>query len=321
MNAETTAPAAPTERLTTLLGIAHPLILGPMRLITLGAMAAEVSNSGGLGVIAGSGLSAEQLRRELDTAATRTERPLAVNIPIYRPNAEEAMDIALEKGVAVIYTSAGNPAKFLPRLKEAGVTVIHKVSNEKMAVKAEAAGVDAVVAMGYEAGGHVGRGNNTTFCLIPRLTDILTIPVIAAGGVADGRGLLAALALGAAGVEIGTRLVGSTECPVPDFFKEAIQQADGEATLLLGKGAMPIRVLKNRVTMEVSGMTDTAADQAMEKAGDAVYVQSGGDRETAVMPCGQAASLIREIAPVREILQKIMTETIAVRDQLQRIKL
>jgi len=302
-----------------ILGVHVPIILGPMRLITLGKMAAEVSNCGGLGVVAASGLSADQLRKELSDAKERTSYPLAVNIPVYRPNAFEAMEIAIEMGVKIIYTSAGNPSKMIQRIKEAGLSVIHKVSGEETARKAEDAGVDAVVAMRFEAGGHVGREQITTMCLIPRLRDILSIPVIAAGGIADARGVAAAFALGAEGVEIGTRFAASTECPVPGFFKECIQNADSDATLLLGKDVMPIRVLKNAVTMKAAGMGDEKTDEIMKTKGDASYVQSGGDRDTAVMPCGQVVGIVHESLSIHDIFSEILRDVETVTGGIQKI--
>jgi len=306
-------------RVSEILNTRFPIILGPMRLITLGKMAAEVSNCGGLGVVAASGLSSDQLRTELAEAKERTAYPLAVNIPVYRPNALEAMEIAIEMGVKIIYTSAGNPSKMIQRIKEAGLSVIHKVSGEETDRKAEAAGVDAVVAMGFEAGGHVGREQITTMCLIPRLADILSIPVIAAGGIADARGVAAAFALGAEGVEIGTRFAASMECPVPDFFKHCIQSAGSNATLLLGKDAMPIRVLKNSVTMRAAGMSDEKTDAIMEAKGDASYVQSGGDKDTAVMPCGQVAGIIHESIAIRDIFSEILRDIETVSTRIQKI--
>lgn len=302
-----------------ILGIRFPIILGPMRLITLGSMAAAVSNSGGLGVVAASGLSSHRLRSEIQTAMALTDHPLAVNIPVYRSNAMDALEIAIEMGIATIYTSAGDPSRIVRRSREAGLKVIHKVSDERTAVKAEAAGVDAVVAMGFEAGGHVGREHITTMCLIPRLVDLLSIPVIAAGGVADARGIVAAMALGAAGVEIGTRFVASTECPVPDFFKTMIQSADSRSTVLLGKDAMPIRVLKNKVVMRVMEMTDSQADSMMKTAGDAVYVQQGGDRDTAVMPCGQIAGLIQDALAINDIFTKMTRDAEAILNRVNTI--
>ncbi|MFO7557214.1 MAG: nitronate monooxygenase [Desulfobacterales bacterium] len=306
-------------RISEILTTRFPIVLGPMRLITLGKMAAEVSNCGGLGVIAASGLSSDQLQKEIAIALENTDCPLAVNIPVYRPNAFDALEAAIEMGIKIVYTSAGNPSKMVKRSKEAGISVIHKVSNEETARKAQSAGVDAVVAMGFEAGGHVGREQITTMCLIPRLADILSIPVIAAGGIADARGVAAAFALGAEGVEIGTRFVASSECPVPDFFKELIHSANSSATLLLGKEAMPIRVLKNQVTMRASGMIDEKVDRVMETKGDASYVQSGGDKDTAVMPCGQIAGLIRESIRIRDIFSEIVHEAETVSHRIQKV--
>jgi len=301
-------PSGWRNRITEILGCAYPIVQGPMRLITLGGMAAAVSQAGGFGVIAASGLTPEELRRELILARKLTDRPVGVNIPIYRPHAADSLEVAIEMGVKSVYTSAGNPAKLIDRIKARGLTIIHKISSLEMARKAEAAGVDAVVAMGFEAGGHIGRESITTFCMIPQLVDALTIPVIAAGGIGDGRGVVAAIALGAQGVEIGTRFVATQECPVPSFFKEAVCSAFGDATLVLGKGAMPIRVLKNALTLRVAGMDESEADKAILAQGDAHYVQDGGDRDTAVMPCGQVVGLIRNIASVREVMAEIVNE-------------
>ena len=281
-----------------------------MRLITLGKMAAAVSNSGGFGQIAASGLPGDRLRSELQLAQELTDRPLGINIPIYRPNAQEALEIAIEMGIKTITTSAGNPAKIMDRIKEAGLKVFHKVSSEKMAKKAEAAGVDGVIAMGFEAGGHIGRENITTMCLVPQLADVLKIPVIAAGGIADARGVVAAFALGAEGVEMGTRFVATPECPVPEYFREGVQSAACDATLLLGKGAMPARVLRNQLTEYLS------ARQGGEKEFDSKYVKMGGDKDTAVMPCGQIAGLIQQIEAIEDIFSSITRDAKSIIDRL-----
>jgi enoyl-[acyl-carrier protein] reductase II len=296
------------SRITTLLGTRFPIVLGPMRMITLGKMAAAVSAAGGFGIIAASGLSNDQLRAELKAAAELTDMPVGVNIPVYRPNASDALEIAIEMGVQTVYTAAGNPAKLMSRIKEAGLKVIHKVSDEKMAVKAQSAGADAVVAMGFEAGGHVGREQITTMCLIPRLANILTIPVIASGGIGDAGSVAAAIALGAEGVEMGTRFVATMECPAPDFFKQHIVAGGLDATLLLGKEAMPIRVLKNRVTRRVAGMEDETADAAIETEGDAQYVMAGGNEHTAVMPCGQIAGSIGRVEAIADVFSELSSQ-------------
>ncbi|MDT8274027.1 MAG: nitronate monooxygenase [Desulfomonilia bacterium] len=290
-----------------MLGCTYPIISGPMRLISLGKMAACVSNAGGFGVVAASGLSPEELVKELKKARSLTDRPIGVNIPVYRPNAMDALDIAIDMGIEVVYTSAGNPAKMIDKIKTAGMKLIHKISSLDMARKAQAAGVDGVVAMGFEAGGHIGREGMTTFCLIPILARELTIPVIASGGIGDARGFLAALALGAEGVEIGTRLVATRECPVPRFFKTAVCSASGNATIVLGKDAMPIRVLKNTISAQVAGLSDHEADHAITAKGDAHYVADGGTKDTAVMPCGQVSGLVHEIGHVKEVLDEMVS--------------
>jgi enoyl-[acyl-carrier protein] reductase II len=278
-----------------------------MRMITLGDMAAAVSMRGGFGQIAASGLdNPEDIRAEIRKARALTEKPFGLNIPVYRSNAFDALEAAIEMGVKTITTSAGNPAKIMDRAKQAGLTVFHKASSVKLAKKARDAGVDGIIAMGYEAGGHVGRENVTTLCLVPQIVDAVDLPVVAAGGIADARGVAAAFALGAEGVEMGTRFVATRECPVPDFFKEELCGADCDGTLLLGKEAMPIRVLKNKVVMLVSGMTKADVDTAMVNAGDAAYVMQGGTRDTAVMPCGQIAGLVGCQCSVADVFDEIV---------------
>jgi enoyl-[acyl-carrier protein] reductase II len=309
------------NRITDLLECDYPIVLGPMRLITLGSMAACISNAGGFGVIGASGLSREKLIEEIKLAQSLTNKPVGVNIPVYRSNALDALEVSIDMGIKTIYTSAGDPAKFIDKIKSAGLKVIHKVSNLSMARKAEAAGVDAVVAMGYEAGGHIGREGITTFCLIPVLAQSLKIPVIASGGIADANGLLAALALGAEGVEIGTRFVATNECPVPPFFKESLCAAELTSTVVLGKEAMPIRVLKNTIVEQAAGIGEVKTDQVMAQQGnaDALYVGEGGNKHTAVMPCGQVAGLINDVSPVSEVLSKMINGTKSVLDVLNRM--
>lgn len=307
------------NRITDLLGCDYPIILGPMRLITLGSMAACISNAGGFGVIGASGLSREKLVEEIKLAQSMTNKPIGVNIPVYRPNAMEALEVSIDMGIKTLYTSAGDPAKLIDKIKSAGLKVIHKVSNLGMARKAEAAGVDAVVAMGFEAGGHIGREGITTFCLIPVLAQSLKIPVIASGGIGDAKGLLAALALGAEGVEIGTRFVATKECPVPSFFKEALCAAELNSTVVLGSEAMPIRLLKNIITEHASGPSDQKTDQAMAEQGEALYVGEGGNKHTAVMPCGQVAGLISEITTVSDVFFNMVNGTRAILDGLNKM--
>jgi len=304
------------NRITEILGTQYPLILGPMRLITLGEMAASVSNSGGFGQIGASGASAEMLRDEIEKAQKMTDKPFGLNMPIYRPNAFEALEIAIEMGIKTVTTSAGNPAKIIGRIKEAGLKVLHKVSTVKMALKAQEAGVDGVIATGFEAGGHVGRENITTLCLIPQLVDILDIPVVAAGGIGDGRGLIAAFALGAQGVELGTRFVCTRECASPDWYKEAIIRATDSSTLVLGKEAMPIRVLKNKKALEVADPEKAREDERIKSGGDDAYVDV--DAEQAIMPAGQVASVIKQIKGIAEVFPDMVKEAKTISSELNR---
>lgn len=296
------------NRITRILGSSYPILQGAMRMITLGEMAAAVSNCGGFGQIAASGLSSDQLRAELKRARELTDRPVGVNIPIYRPNAFDALEIAIEMGVKTVTTSAGNPAKMMERIREAGLRVVHKVSNESMARKAQSAGVDAVVVTGFEAGGHIGRNDVSTLCMVPQLVDFLDIPVVAAGGIGDARGLVAAFALGAEGVEMGTRLLATRECAVPLFFKERVCSASSDETFILGKEEMPIRVLRNKMTEHLKGMEEAEADEFLHKAGDASYVQEGGNRENATMPCGQSVGVVKRIESLTEVFSELIGE-------------
>ena len=307
------------NRLADILGVAYPLILGPMRLITLGEMAAAVSNSGGFGQIAASGLSPSRLHKEIKKAGRLTDRPFGVNIPIYRKEALDQLEVCINCGISTITTSAGNPANIMNLLKDFGIKVLHKVSTVEMALKAEAAGVDGVIATGHEAGGHVGRNGTTTFCLVPMLVDALRIPVVAAGGIADARGLTAALALGAVGVELGTRFVATEEAPVPAFYKDLIVRATSEATILLGKNAMPIRVLKNRATEGIRNPEKSKEDSQIQGAAAARrYIQSGGDSDTAIMPAGQIAGVIRDIKSIKGILSEMVRDASILSERIHR---
>jgi enoyl-[acyl-carrier protein] reductase II len=307
-----------TNRIVEITGTRYPFILGPMRLITLGEMAAAVSNSGGFGQIAASGLSSDQLRMEIKKVKDLTDKPFGINIPLYRPNALEALEIAIDAGIKTITTSAGNPAKIIDRVKESGLKVLHKVSSKEMALKAQSCGVDGIIATGFEAGGHVGRQGTTTMCLVPQLADVLKIPVIAAGGIGDARGLVAAFALGAEGVEMGTRFIATHECNTPDFYKHLIVQADSEATILLGKDAMPIRVLKNLAVEMIQNPDKSIEDKHLNsKNAEAVYIQSGGDTDSAIMPSGQIAGLIQQIDSIENIFPELMKGAISLTQQLK----
>lgn len=290
------------NRLTNILGVDYPLILGPMRLITLGAMAAAMSNAGGFGQIASSMLSPSRLRDEIRKAKNLTNKPFGINIPLHRPNAFDALELAQEESVPVITTSGGSPGKITELARATGIKVLHKVSTSAMALKAQKSGVDGVIAMGFEAGGHGGKEQVTTLCLVPRLADVLDIPVIAAGGISDYRGFLAALALGADGVEVGTRFLGATECPIPMYYKEAVLNADETGTILVGK-TMPIRLIKN----EAAGSIIEEGKEESNKAEVFDYSSLEGSAESATMPAGQGVGLIDAIKPIQEIISEFMS--------------
>jgi enoyl-[acyl-carrier protein] reductase II len=295
------------NRVTELTGVKYPVMLGPMRFISLGAMAASVSKSGGFGQIAASGLSTDHLRREIRRAHELTGDPFGVNIPVYRDNAFEALEVAAEEGVHTITTSAGDPYKLIGRIKELGLKVFHKCSTVSMARKAQDAGVDGVIASGTEAGGHVSREQITTFALIPQLVDALKIPIVAAGGVGDGRGLLAALALGAEGVEIGTRFLATKEAPVSEGYKRCIVSADCDETTIIGKTAMPARILKNNAATAIKQMEcQRNAREQINAYTDKFYCHEDPDK--AIMPAGQIAGLIRSIVNVHEVIDTIIRE-------------
>ena len=295
-----TAPGSPgpwQNRITRILGSSYPIMQGAMRMITLGEMAAAVSRCGGFGQIAASGLSNDRLRAELKRAREITDRAIGVNIPIYRPNAFDALEIAIEMGVKTVTTSAGNPARMMGRIREAGLKVVHKVSNEAMARKARDAGVDAVVVTEFEAGGHIGRNDVSTLCMVPQIVDAVDIPVVASGGIGDARGLVAAFA-------------------VPAFVKERVRSASGDETFILGRKEMPIRVLRNKMTERLEQMGEAEADAFLHEAGDASYVQEGGNRESATMPCGQSVGVVKRIQSLREVFAELIGEAEGVSTRL-----
>ncbi|MBU4566101.1 MAG: nitronate monooxygenase [Desulfarculus sp.] len=297
------------NRLTEILGTQYPLILGPMRRITLGSMAAAVSNSGAFGQVATGLLRPADLRREIELACSLTQLPFGVNIPLIRKEASEYLEIAIDLGVPVISTSAGRPGAIVEKAKRAGMKVLHKVSSVSQGLQAQAAGVDAVVAMGYEAGGHVGREKTTTFCLVPQLVDALRIPVVAAGGLGDGRGFLAALALGAEGVEMGTRFLATRQCPIPAYYKQALLAAPDDGTFLLGKKAMPVRVLRNDKSLRIQNPNHDQEDAGVREQNDTLdYIDPKSDADKTLMMAGQIAGLLHEINELPEVVQSVMNQ-------------
>src|SRR4030042_2031688 len=275
------------NRVTEILGTEYPIIQGAMRLITLGEMAAAVSRSGAFCVIGASGLEGDRLRAEIRKARTLTGKPFGINIPVYRPNALEALDIAIEEGVKTVITSAGDPGKVIKRVKEAGVRMLQVVATVDMAKKAEAVGVDGVIAVGFEGGGHVGRDEVATMVLVPQVVDAVKIPVIAAGGIGDGRGLVAAMALGAEGIQMGTRFLATKECPIEETYKQAILEAKDNGTIIAARKGYPLRVLKSNAAMTIRKMDESGAGQEEINAYvDKIIRGSQDDRENRLMSAG-----------------------------------
>ena len=287
----------------------YPIIQGGMANIATGEFAAAISNAGGLGLIAAGGMKPEQLRENIDRARELTDKPFGVNIMLMHPQVDELMEIVIEKKVPVVTTGAGNPGKYVPALKEAGIKVMPVVASVALAQRMERLGVDAVIAEGTESGGHVGE--MTTMALVPQVVDGVSIPVVAAGGIASGRQMLAAYALGACGVQVGTCLLVSEECPVHANYKQAVLDASDSDTIVTGRiGGTPVRVLKNRMARE---------DVRQERAGATkeeleVYtlgslrkaVFDGNVKEGSLM-AGQVAGQLHEIRPAAVILEEMYT--------------
>jgi enoyl-[acyl-carrier protein] reductase II len=290
--------------LIDILGTQYPVIQGPMRFISLGKMAADVSKYGGFGQIAAYGLKPQRLRKELKEAQNLTDKAFGVNFPIYRPEIEELIDVAIEEGVKTVTTSAGNPEKFINKIKNAGLKVLHKVSTVEMARKAEDAGVDGIIATGFEAGGHVGRDEITTFCLIPQLVKNLGIPIVAAGGIAQARQIKAVFSLGADGVEVGTRFLATKECPVPDYFKQMILKAKSDSTILIRRGALPMRVLNNMAAQRILILDNARENETkINELIDSLYVSD--DEQNSILPCGQVAVMIDELMTIEEVMSNL----------------
>ncbi len=298
--------------ITKLFNIKYPLIQAGMIWNSGWRLASAVSNAGGLGLIGAGSMYPEVLHEHIQKCKKATKKPFGVNVPMLYPNIEEIMQIIVDEGVKIVVTSAGNPKTWTPFLKQNGITVVHVVSSVKFALKSQEAGVDAVVAEGFEAGGHNGREETTTFTLIPMVKEKLKIPVIAAGGIASGRGMLAAMVLGADGVQVGSRFVASEESSAHiNFKKEVVKAQDGDTHLTL-KELAPVRLIKNKFYNELQELykQNPSVEQLKEKLGRA-RAKKGmfeGDLENGELEIGQIAGLIHEIKPAAEIVQEIIEE-------------
>ncbi|MEQ6122825.1 nitronate monooxygenase [Pseudotenacibaculum sp. MALMAid0570] len=308
------------NKITELFNIEYPVVQGGMIWVSGWKLASAVSNAGGLGLIGSGSMYPEVLREHIQKCKKATNKPFGVNVPMLYPQIEEIMDIIVDEGVKIVFTSAGNPKTWTSFLKEKGITVVHVVSSVKFAQKAEAAGVDAVVCEGFEAGGHNGREETTTFTLIPMVKQGVQIPVIAAGGIGNGRGMLAAMVLGADGVQIGSRFAATVESSAHDKFKEVIVNVkDGDTHLTL-KELAPVRLVKNHFYNQVQELyqQNPSIEEIKELLGRA-RAKKGmfeGDLDNGELEIGQVAGIINEIKPAKKVLEEIIQEYEKVKNSL-----
>lgn len=300
------------NKITQLFKIQHPIVQGGMIWVSGWKLASAVSNAGGLGLIGSGSMYPEVLREHIQKCKKATDKPFGVNVPMLYPQIDEIMDIIVEEGVKIVFTSAGNPKIWTSFLKDRGITVVHVVSSVKFALKAEAAGVDAVVCEGFEAGGHNGREETTTFTLIPMVKEQVRVPVIAAGGIGSGRGMLAAIVLGADGVQIGSRFAATEESSAHQNFKDTIINVkDGDTQLTL-KELAPVRLVKNKFYNEVQELykEHPTIKEIKELLGRA-RAKKGmfeGDLDDGELEIGQIAGLIHEIKPAKDVVNEIIEE-------------
>lgn len=308
------------NKITQLFNIQYPIIQGGMIWNSGYKLASAVSNAGGLGLLGAGSMYPEVLREHIQKCKKATDKPFGVNVPMLYPNIEEIMNIIVEEGVKIVFTSAGNPKTWTPFLKERGITVVHVVSSSKFALKAQEAGVDAVVAEGFEAGGHNGREETTTLTLIPMVRENITIPLIAAGGIATGRGMLAAMVLGADGVQMGSRFAASFESSSHDNFKQTILEVKEGDTQLTLKELAPVRLVKNKFYNDVQELYAKCptVDELKALLGRARAKRGmfEGDLNEGELEIGQIAGLIHDIKSVEQIISDVMTEFEAAQKQV-----
>lgn len=309
-----------TNRITKLLNIKYPLIQAGMVWASGWKLASAVSNAGGLGIIGAGSMYPEVLKEHLIKCKKATNKPFAVNVPMLYPNVEEIIKIIVTEKVPIVFTSAGNPKTWTSHLQEHGIIVVHVVSSVKFALKSQEAGVDAVVAEGFEAGGHNGRDETTTFTLIPMVREKLEIPLIAAGGIATGRGMLAAMVLGADAVQIGSRFVASAEASSHIKFKEMVVNAQEGDTKLTLKELAPVRLLKNKFFEDIEALyqKNPSKEELQQLLGRA-RAKKGmfeGDLIEGELEIGQISGLIKTIKPAAEIVKEIIDEFESVQSQL-----
>lgn len=295
-------------KLCEMLGIKYPIIQGGMANIATGEFAASVSNAGGLGLIAGGGMDAETLRENIRICKSLTDKPFGVNLMLMNPDTPKMADIVVEEGVKIVTTGAGSPGVYMDKWKEAGIKVIPVVSSVALAIRMERCGADMVIAEGTESGGHVGE--MTTMTLVPAVVDKVSIPVIAAGGIADGRGLLCAKALGAVGVQIGTVLLATKECPIHENYKNEVIKAKDNGTVVTGRiSGVPVRIIKNTMAREYVKKEKEGAskeDLEMYTLGSLRKAVFDGDTKNGSLMAGQISCIVNEERTVKEVLDDMM---------------
>lgn len=293
------------NRICELLGIEYPIIQGGMAWVATAELAAAVSNAGGLGLIAAGGAPADVVREQIKKARTLTDKPFGVNVMLMSPFSDEVMEVVIEEKPAVVATGAGNPGKYIERLKEAGIKIMPVIASVAMAKRMEKAGADAVIAEGTEAGGHIGE--LTTMVLTPQVVDAVSIPVVSAGGYADSRGTKAAFALGADGIQVGTRFICSTECIAHENYKNAVLKAKDRDAVVTGRSTgAPVRALKNKLTKEYQRLEKEGASAEEIEAlgvGGLRRAFQDGDIENGSLMAGQSAAMVHEIQPCAEIVK------------------
>ena len=300
------------NKITQLFGINYPIIQGGMIWNSGYKLASAVSNAGGLGLIGAGSMYPEVLREHIQKCKKATSKPFGVNVPMLYPNIEEIMQIIVDEGVKIVFTSAGNPKTWTSFLKEKGITVVHVVSSSKFALKAQEAGVDAVVAEGFEAGGHNGREETTTLTLIPMVKENIAIPLIAAGGIATGKGMLAAMVLGADAVQMGSRFAASIESSAHIDFKKTILDTQEGETLVTLKELAPVRLIKNKFFNDIqAAYANCASVEDLKTLLGRARAKRGmfeGDLVEGELEIGQIAGLIHDILPVETIISNIISE-------------
>ena len=308
------------NKITKLFKINYPIIQAGMIWCSGWELASAVSNSGGLGIIGSGSMYPDILRQNILQCKNATNQPFAVNIPLLYPNIEEHIKSIIDLKVPIVFTSAGNPNTWTKELKQKNIIVVHVVSSVKFALKAESCGVDAIVAEGFEAGGHNGREETTTMCLVPDVANAIKVPLIAAGGIIDGKSMLAAMILGADGVQMGTRFVACNESSAHENFKDLVVKAKEGDTRLTLKEITPVRMINNKFYQEIEELykTSPSKEQLLKKLGRgrAKLGMFEGDLEDGELEIGQASSQINKVFSAQQIIQQIMTEFNSIKSQI-----